>query len=741
MLRGLRRLVIAVVSTSLVLGMVPVPVSAASNCQLCIVEVHAASEIGELSEQLPSEDYLIVYNRSLTSLSSIKLLYRTAAGLLVDSVSMSVGTIPVGGTKVFAGAGILQLNGTATSLGEMNLHPAGGVLQLAKATATSTTTYDQVAWGTAPNAEGSPVSAPSLGQSFSRILVDGIVQDSGDNAADFQLTDVNCVGAQITEIQPMVADAAGAPLEAWIELVGIDKVVGNCQLVTLGGDLYDIPAADLPIPGQTVVINRGINSAGEVVPLHLGNGQVWFASSSIYGDPTRAYAPVMTITYPSLEMGQTWSLIDSLWRATYASTPYEANRYQPLPTPPTIDETICASVRINELLPNPAGDDAENEWVELHNFGSQSVLLGSCQLVIGTTVYGFSNFDGLWPDEYRTDNTFYSPAGNEIWLSLLNSSDSPLFVAWQRVNPGGSVDVLQSFYLYDGRLTTTAPEDRSLARYNDGWTWADPSPGSANPVTPDVETSIPTENPVGGSMGDTTVLTPGPKIEVTELLPNPAAPLSDDADEYVEIYNPNDYAVNLAGYTVQVGDTFSYSYTFPDRMIAARQYLTVTSGISKLSLSNTSGQARVLEPTSTVVSHTDPYTKAPEGQAWAKINGVWMWTATATPAAMNVYIPPLAKVSTTVKKTSTAAAAKKTTTSSPKTTATNKAAAAVKSATTNTANAIKAAPLHTAVLAVVGGLALLYAAYEYRTDIANRIYQFRRYRANRRANRTAPKGR
>lgn len=49
----------------------------------------------------------------------------------------------------------------------------------------------------------------------------------------------------------------------------------------------------------------------------------------------------------------------------------------PAPDPPdtSIDTSTDASIRLNELLPNPKGADAEGEWVELYNFGEETILL------------------------------------------------------------------------------------------------------------------------------------------------------------------------------------------------------------------------------------------------------------------------------------------------------------------------------------------------------------------------------
>ena len=73
----------------------------------------------------------------------------------------------------------------------------------------------------------------------------------------------------------------------------------------------------------------------------------------------------------------------------------------------------------------------------------------------------------------------------------------------------------------------------------------------------------------------------------------------------------------------------------------------------------------------------------------------------------------------------------------------SKAAAKTKGAKTSAASACQAGgdpasttPIHLWTLALVAAAALLYGAYEYRADLANRFYQFRSYFAARREDRT-----
>jgi len=215
--------------------------------------------------------------------------------------------------------------------------------------------------------------------------------------------------------------------------------------------------------------------------------------------------------------------------------------------------------------------------------------------------------------------------------------------------------------------------------------------------------------------------------QLTELLPNPGKPQTDALDEFVELYNSNGVAFDLSGFILTTGKR---QYVFPQgTMLEPKAFKAFYSANTKLNLSNSQGQVQLLDPFSKAISSTEAYGIAKDNQAWALASGAWSWTTMPTPNSANVV-----KVPATTKK--------KTTTTSAKNTASTKSATmanyspkgvsyvAGEHAATETLN-----PLHPGVLALVATFAILYGAYEYRTDVANRIHQFRIYRAARRENR------
>jgi hypothetical protein len=216
--------------------------------------------------------------------------------------------------------------------------------------------------------------------------------------------------------------------------------------------------------------------------------------------------------------------------------------------------------------------------------------------------------------------------------------------------------------------------------------------------------------------------------QLTELLPNPGKPQTDANDEFIELYNSNDRAFELTGFKLTNGKK---TYVFPSgTLLQPKSFKAFFSADTKVTLSNTQGQIMLLDPYGNAISKSDPYGSAKENQAWALANGGWAWTTTPSPNAANIIKAPAAKAkktSSSSKKTSSSDVKTSTALYSPKNTA----------ATTESKpfDDIIRNPLHPGVLALVGAFAILYGAYEYRADLANKIHQFRVYRAARRENR------
>ena len=218
---------------------------------------------------------------------------------------------------------------------------------------------------------------------------------------------------------------------------------------------------------------------------------------------------------------------------------------------------------------------------------------------------------------------------------------------------------------------------------------------------------------------------------VTELLPNPDGTGNDGTDEFIELYNPNNADFDLNGFSLQVGTTALHSYKFPPgASLSAHSFTAFYSAVTGFSLSNTGGQAKLLDPFGNSISTTGVYDTAKDGLSWSLANGKWYWTTKLTPNAANVINQPPAGRKTTAKTASKNQAAKSTA-AKPK-----KAKTASLAANQSNNDQPVTTPIHTWTLALVAAAALLYGTYEYRADLANRIHQLRSHFGSGREDRT-----
>lgn len=242
-------------------------------------------------------------------------------------------------------------------------------------------------------------------------------------------------------------------------------------------------------------------------------------------------------------------------------------------------------------------------------------------------------------------------------------------------------------------------------------------PGAVNEVPVDAPGELPVEPTVY------------PKITITELLIDPQAPLTDAEDEFIEIYNPATEAAVISGYTLRAGTGFKDLYVLPETIIGGGEYLALFSRDTKLSLVNTGGAVQILDPTGVIIDQTDAYPDAEPGLTWALVDGSWDWTLQSTPASANVYVAPLVAAPTATKKL--AASKKAAVTKVPKKATSKKVAAAKKPKTTKVKAAATSKPAPPMaknfqpanwLIALLIGLTISYAIYEFRYDIQN-IYR------------------
>ena len=142
--------------------------------------------------------------------------------------------------------------------------------------------------------------------------------------------------------------------------------------------------------------------------------------------------------------------------------------------------------------------------------------------------------------------------------------------------------------------------------------------------------------PAAGFAADCATTTTGPysdAIRLSEVLPNPSTTESDD--EFIEVYNTGDDAVDLSGWQLRdaAGTTYTISAT-----VSAHRYFSWYRSDSKISLNNSGDSVTLLQPDGTVVD-TVSYTESAADDTSYALNAAnnWAWTTLPTPYTANQF--------------------------------------------------------------------------------------------------------
>ena len=340
-------------------------------------------------------------------------------------------------------------------------------------------------------------------------------------------------------------------------------------------------------------------------------------------------------------------------------------------------------------------------FIELHNPTADVVQVSAYSLTVGGSVYHFLPAN-LGPDGYlgvsaAEAKLSYQAAGGSVMLA----------------DPAGDTN--------DETEWVNGTDASSYIRANGNWEWtAEPTMGSANIIKP-----LPKAPVVKAALPATV-----PRLIITELFVNPAAPLRDGSDEFVEIYNDGEMNVDLNGYVLRSGSSLGNKAVLGHVIISPGAFLALTATVTHLPLANDGGRVALFDPQGVAVGSEISYTKAPLGQSFARFDDGWNWTLLPTPGAANLLSAPaaIAAVTKVVAVPAKKPGSVKASSARAKALASPKAAKAKVASFTTQA----AAPSGRWLLFVLGGLTMAYIAYEFRYTLQHSYYRCRRYLSSRR---------
>lgn len=259
--------------------------------------------------------------------------------------------------------------------------------------------------------------------------------------------------------------------------------------------------------------------------------------------------------------------------------------------------TYAATVdfKLNEILPNPSGDDSGKEWVEIFNPTNATATLENYFLANGSS-------DSFSPSAWVIPRgELIPPLGliavvlpkNAFVLSNQNKEKVKLFSPQKQ--------------LLDSVIYENAPENKSWAKDTQGkWGWSIPSFGKPNNQTPEIL-----------------------KVFISEILPWP----ENNEEEFIEITSFATTTIDLEGSVLRIGNR---EKTFEaNAKIDPNGYFVIFEDDLPTRLRNSGQTVKLLDVFGRIAAET-VFPKAQAGKAFASLDGKnYVWTSTLTPGEEN----------------------------------------------------------------------------------------------------------
>jgi len=123
-------------------------------------------------------------------------------------------------------------------------------------------------------------------------------------------------------------------------------------------------------------------------------------------------------------------------------------------------------------------------------------------------------------------------------------------------------------------------------------------------------------------------------IYINEILPNPEG--ADETEEWIELYNSNNFEVDLTGWQIKDSTGSITNFIIPQNTkILANGFLVFKRPITKIMLNNESDGINLLTPDQKIIDSVE-FLDAPLGLSYSKSSSSWLWTIILTPGATNI---------------------------------------------------------------------------------------------------------
>lgn len=298
---------------------------------------------------------------------------------------------------------------------------------------------------------------------------------------------------------------------------------------------------------------------------------------------------------------------------------------------------------INEVAWMGTEASYNDEWIELYNNTNQDINLDGWELKAEDespkiNLAGIIPANGFYILERTDDDTLPKILADLIYKGSLGNSGENLKLYDSDGNLIDSVDCSKCWFGGDNETKQTMERKNSrLPGFDpDNWQTSQNSSGtpkSQNSILIKDDSSLEPESQLLPAKEIQSLVYPS-GIFINEILPNPEGP--DETEEWIEIFNSNDFEVELYGWQLQDTTGKTTIYTFPkETKISAKGFLVFERPIIKIILNNDDDGVKLVNPTGETVDEIS-FGKTEKGKSYNKTDSGWFWSGDLTPGSENI---------------------------------------------------------------------------------------------------------